>query len=137
MPTQSLTVQIPDGLYSRLRERATQANRTIEAELVDVLAEAIPVENGLPADLEAELSRLVHVEDLALWQVARERLPDDLATRLQDLHAKRQRDGLTEAEARDMADLVRQYERMMLIRARAVELLKERGHDISSLAIPR
>ena len=42
-------------------------------------------------------------------------------------------EGLTETEAEETASLVRQYERAMLVRAQAVALLKQRGHDISGL----
>jgi hypothetical protein len=41
--------------------------------------------------------------------------------------------GLTEAEVQEAATLLRQYERVMLVRAHAAALLKQRGHDVSSL----
>jgi len=47
---------------------------------------------------------------------------------------KRQSEGLTETEYKDVARLVRQYEQTMLIRAQAAALLKQRGHDVSSLS---
>jgi hypothetical protein len=50
---------------------------------------------------------------------------------MEDLHLKRQREGLTDAEAKTLDGLVRQYERTMLVRAQAAALLKARGHDVS------
>jgi hypothetical protein len=53
---------------------------------------------------------------------------------MENLHLKRQREGLTEVEAQSLVGLVRQYERAMLVRAQATVLLKQRGHDVSELA---
>lgn len=68
-----------------------------------------------------------------LWQACRTRLPQDAIEQLESLHRKRQREGLTEAEAATTAALVHQHKRVMLIRAQAAALLKQRGHDVSGL----
>ena len=62
------------------------------------------------------------------------RLSAEKSAQLEFLHFKRQREGLSETEARTLGELVQQYERAMLIRARAVAILKLRGHDLSGLA---
>ena len=62
--------------------------------------------------------------------------PADVSTELEELHFKRQREGLTANEAERAAELVRQYDRKMLLRAEAALLLKERGHDVSEVAAP-
>jgi hypothetical protein len=98
-----------------------------------VLATAVPVTEDLPADLEAAISPLTVLGAAALWQAARSHFPTDAAQQLEELHLKRQREGLTEAEAQTTATLVRQYERAMLARAQAAAILKQRGHDVSSL----
>jgi hypothetical protein len=64
------------------------------------------------------------------WQT---HLPADAAARLEELHLKRQREGLTEQQENEAAALIRQYERVMLIRAQAAALLKQRGHDVTGL----
>jgi hypothetical protein len=133
MAIQTLTVQLPDRLYAQLRRRAQQANRTVEAELVDLVATAMPEQDELPDALSLELAGLEHLDDEALWEAARSRLAATMARRTEKRHHKRQREGLTETEARTLADLVRQYERAMLIRAQAAVLLKQRGHDVSKL----
>ena len=55
------------------------------------------------------------MDDAELWQAARSRLSEEASAQLEDLHFKRQREGLTEAEGRTLAELVGQYERSMLI----------------------
>ena len=66
---------------------------------------------------------------MAAWS----RLSEEDSAQLEEFHFKRQSEGLSEAEARTLAELVEHYERSMLIRARAAALLKQRGHDISGL----
>src|SRR5208337_4504550 len=134
MSTQTLTLQLPDRLYARLQQRAQQSNRTLEAELLEVLSTAVPADESLPHPLAEEVLRMDDLDDAALWQAARSRLSAEKSTQLELLHFKRQREGLSETEACTLSELVQQYERSMLIRARAAAILKLRGHDLSGLA---
>ena len=133
MSVQPVTVNLPTTLYSRLRRRAEQSRRTVEAELIDVVTTAVPVADDLPADLNEAISPLSLLNDAALWRAARSRLASETAAQLEAFHLKRQRDGLTATEEQTLAGLVRQYERVMLVRAQAAALLKQRGHDVSEL----
>jgi hypothetical protein len=76
---------------------------------------------------------LDQLDDAALWQAAREKLSAETSARLEQMHLKQRKEGLSELETHEVADLVRQYERTMLVRARAAVLLKHRGHDVSKL----
>jgi plasmid stability protein len=131
--TQSVTIRLPDPIYQQLKHRADRTRRSIEDELLDVVTAAVPVANELPEDLVAAILPLAALDDEALWRAARDRISTDAAERLEALGQKRQREGLTETEAQEAAALVRQYERAMLVRAHAAALLKQRGHDVSSL----
>lgn len=134
MTVQSVTLNLPSALYDQLKRRAEQARRTVEAELLEVVATAVPVADELPSDLAEAISPLALLDDEALWRAARSHLPTETAARLESLHLKRQREGLTEAETQALSGLVRQYERSMLVRAQAAALLKQRGYDVSELA---
>jgi plasmid stability protein len=133
MTTQTVTLNLPEPLYQRLRERAMEMRRSVEDEALEALIAAVPVATDLPADLAEAISPLAVLDDAALWQAARSRFPPEAAQQLEDLHLKRQREGLTEDETQVATALVRQYERVMLVRAQAAALLKQRGHDVSSL----
>ena len=133
MSVESLTLQIPEPLYRRLRERADSTNRSVEAEMLDVLASAVSAPDELPADLDAAVGPLALLDDAALWRAARSQLGEEAAARLEELHLKRQREGLTPAESEAAAALTRQYERAMLVRARAAVLLRQRGYDVTAL----
>jgi len=106
---------------------------TIADEVLDVLTGALPATEMLPDDLEQAIAQLVCLDEAALWQAARSRLASDAVERLSELNAKRQREGLTEAEQQESELLTYQYERMVLVRAQAALLLKQRGHDVSCL----
>ena len=134
MALQTVTLNISDGLYRRLQQRANQAHRSVEDEVLELVVGAIPVEDELPAELIEALAPLPTLTDAALWRVARSRLSGDVSAELEELHFKRQREGVTAEEADRAANLAQQYDRTMLLRAEAALLLKQRGHDISELA---
>jgi hypothetical protein len=104
---------------------------------VDVVVQ-VPAADGdhLPPDLAAAVASLELLTDEELWQAARNRLADELSRRTEELHHKRQREGLTTAETEEVANLVRQSERILLVRAKAASLLHARGHDVSGLLTP-
>jgi plasmid stability protein len=127
MASQPITVNLPESLYERLQQRAAEAQRTLEEELLDAVAAT------LPPDLNEALSSLALLDDEALWRAAQSHLPLEAAAEMERLHLKRQREGLTESEDETVSHLVQQYERYMLVRAQATTLLQERGYVISAL----
>ena len=83
--------------------------------------------------MEEFLQPLELMTDDDLWNAARSRLPRSLSNELEKLHQKQQRDGVTKAEREPARLLTEQFERCLVIRARAIELLHARGHDVSRL----
>jgi hypothetical protein len=134
MSVEPITLNLPGHLYDRLKRRAEQSHRTVEAELMEVVAWAVPVAEDLPDDLNETMTSLALLDDETLWRAARSHLPPETADQLERLHLKQQRDGLSGAEVQELARLMRQYERSMLVRAQAAALLNQRGHDVSELA---
>jgi len=133
MNSQTVTLELPEPLYERLRNRAAQSQRSIEAEARETLASALQESDSLPADLEAAITPLALLSDAELWQAGCTRLSQETVEQLEELNLKRQREGLTEAEEATAAGFIHQYERVMLIRAEAAALLKQRGHDVAPL----
>ncbi len=133
MAIQTMTLHMPDALYDRLKQRAAHTRRSVEEELLEVLAAAIPMTRELAAGIADVLSPLALLDDDALWRSARSHLAAESAAELEALHLKRQREGLIETEAETATGLVRQYERAMLVRAQAAVLLKGRGYDVACL----
>ncbi len=137
MTAHAITLKLPTPIYRQYRERAQETRRSIEAELLDAVTSAAPETERLPQDLADAVAELEAFDDEALWRAARSSFPAEASTRLEALHFKRQDEGLTAAEQDTASDLVRQYERAMLVRAHAARLLKGRGHDISGLVARR
>ena len=134
MAGHTVTIELPDDLYDRLQRQAAEARRSIAAEVVQVLAMAVPVmDNHVPTDLEKELAHLETLDDASLWKIARPRFPTRTAKRMQALQFKRQREGLSDDERQLEAVLAQEYDRRMLVRSKALLLLKQRGHDVTEL----
>ena len=136
MAIRSVTVNLPDPLYARLKRRAEQTQRTIEAELLEVVPAAVPQSDELAADLAEAIAPLALLDDDSLWRAARSHLPEDASARLEALHFKQQHEGLSTFEDQTRAALVQRYEQAMLVRSEAAALLKQRGHDVSDLLTP-
>lgn len=133
MAAQVVTVNLPISLYERLARRATSTHRTVEAELVDAVATVLDEPGELPADVAEAISALHLLGDTDLWRAARQSLAAERAAEIEELHQKRQREGLSTSESEALATLMREYTRIMLVRARSAAVLTQRGHDVSSL----
>lgn len=133
MAVQSMTLTIPDDTYDELRRRAQRDQRSVEAEALRAVEAGLAAEPLLPPDLTATLQALALLDDDALWQAARTRLPEAGQSLLTTLNDKYQRIGLTVAEHRTATDLVERQGWVVALRAEAVVLLHRRGHDVSAL----
>jgi hypothetical protein len=133
MAIQAVTVNLPGPLYERLARRATKAHRTIEAELVDAVATLPDEPDELPADMAEAISALHLLGDEDLWRAANQSLAPEKAADIEELHLKRQSEGLSPSEIEALATLMKEYTRIMLVRSRSAALLKQRGHDVSGL----
>ena len=137
MSAQAVTLNLPQLLYERFQRRAEKTERTIEAELLDVVAAAPAVNDDLPAKLEEELAALALLDDEPLWLAARSRMAETSTELMTELNYKQQREGLNKAELENLNHLAREYDRYLLIRAEAAVLLKRRGINISELGPKR
>ncbi|MEI7895344.1 MAG: hypothetical protein WCI05_19765 [Myxococcales bacterium] len=133
MTVQAVTVSLPSQLYERLARRAQRARRTVEAELVDAVATLPDEPDEVPADMAEAIAalHLLGVEDL--WRAAGQSLAREKADLIEELHLKRQREGLSASEIEALATLMKEYTRIMLVRSRSAALLKQRGRDVSAL----
>jgi plasmid stability protein len=129
---QTLTLNIPDNLYQRLKERAEAAHRAIEEEVLTLVTTAI-VDDEIPSDIREAVVALSRLNDEELCQAARSHLSKRDSKEIETLQFKRQREGLTETEKSRLSQLLHQYDKVFLVRAHALGLLHERGHDIALL----
>jgi hypothetical protein len=133
MADQQVTVRLPAALYQRIKRDAEKRRHSIEDELLDTVAASVTPEPLLPDDLKSAVEQLDLLDSGALQRAARRHMERADARRLETLHLKRQREGLDPDETREMGHLTSLYERIMVVRARAAQLLHQRGHDVSAL----
>jgi hypothetical protein len=108
---------------------AQQTARPISA------ADSSPAKQGesLPPEVEAELRALELLNDDVLWAVARSRMNLSKQRRWQRLLEKRNLRGLTGPEEHELERLMADGDRLMICKAQAYLLLKNRGHRIPEL----
>ena len=133
MNTHPVMVNLPQRLYGRVQKRAQLTARSVESELLEAVARAMQAADDLPDELSSVMDNLSLLDDKSLLRAAQAKLKASESTQMEKLHLKRQRAGLNDSEAQTLANLVRQYEKNMLVRAQSAALLKKRGHDISNL----
>jgi plasmid stability protein len=136
MLTQTITVNLPDSLYRQVAQRARRTHSSLEEELLAVLASALSTTAELPTETSDALAQLAYLTDEELWQAAQVILPPEESMQMQTLMFKRQSEGLTQAEQEEAEQLLRRSEHVMLLRAQALALLHERGHNVSHLLNP-
>ena len=124
-----ITVQLPDSVYERIEQRALEAHRSVEAEIVDTVAAAVTPPK-LSSDLLEAVEGLEVLDDEALWRAVRLRVPEEVSARVEDLNWKRQSTGLEAREEEELSRLLQLYERTMVVRAEAARLLHQRGHEV-------
>lgn len=136
MSARQFTVELPDSVFEAVRKRAQESNRSVQAEVIELLQAKLADESASVESIEEALGSLALLDDDALWQAARMTFPQDLSERTADLNYKQQRQSLTASEREELKLLLSDHDRYVLIRSQAMLLLKQRGHDISSLLVP-
>jgi plasmid stability protein len=134
--SKAVTLILPDELYARLQRRASDTQRSLADEAIEAMAMTLPTVEALPQPIARELAALAELDDDHLWQAAQRTLTRRDDRRLRALTRSQRETPLTIAEEQELDWLLDRLEDIGLIRARAAALLKERGHDVSSL-LPR
>lgn len=133
MNAHAITLQLPESLYEHFKKRVEWTRRSLEAEVLDAVASAASVEDELSPELIGAVQALEVLDDDDLWRLARETMSQEASQELEALHFKQQDEGLDENEDTIRGKLIHEYERTILIRAQAANLLKQRGHDVSGI----
>lgn len=130
---QTVTVDLPDKIYQRVKKQSKMTQRSIPEEVAAVLTDALLDSEQLPETLESELSQLQFLTEDELWRAAQLRPTSEESEQMQRLLEKQQREGLTRVERQEVARLSAFFNRIMLVRAEAAVQLKRRGCDINPL----
>lgn len=132
MSVQTVTVELPTALYNRLKRRAEQTQRPIEDEIIDAVAGALPADEDLPPELSRQAAALAAANDETLWRMLRGTFPRKKSARLESLNFQRQAGEWNDALAHEAEQLAIEMEQYMFLRAQAMSVLMQRGHDLST-----
>jgi len=131
MEQKTVTLNLSADVYERVRQKAEAANRPLET----VAAESLSLLYGeMTVDMEEQLDHLPTYADSELWVVVYSHLSAPKTERLNMLTEQREQNNLSTAERNELDDLLQLIDRQMLLRSRALRLLKERGQDIEQYA---
>lgn len=130
----SVMVELPLPTYRHLQAMAHRQKRAIPDMLEQLLIQTPAPLPPLPISLAEELNVFPHLSTEVLWLLARATLTVEERTTLEALNRKAQQaGGLTAPEQKQQAALLARYQSSLVRRATAINLLKQRGEDISSL----
>lgn len=133
MSRQTVSVELSEELYQRVRETATAVARSVQDVVAATIAMSLPpLEKDLPPEIRSELGAMALLGAEELREVSRESLDHDRQARLESLAELQKKQPLSGPEGTELAELVEQAQRVMLHRAEARRLLALRGHQIPS-----
>jgi hypothetical protein len=133
MGRQTITIAIQET-YEPFRQHAERARQSVEDAVVEAMRAAL-VDDGVAGaeGRQATLAALALLDTPTLWQMVHRGAENEDVLLLAALNEKRQGQGLTDAEERVVRDLIRRHDRAVLLRAKALALLSQRGEDVSAL----
>jgi hypothetical protein len=134
MGRQTITIAIPEETYEPFRQHAERARQSVEDAVVEAMRAALVDGDEASAEgRQATLAALALLDTSTLWQMVQRGAENEDVLLLAALNEKRQRQALTEAEESVVRDLIRRHDRAVLLRAKALALLRQRGEDVSAL----
>jgi len=131
MPGKSITLDLPEDLYERVRQVAEESQRPLERVLVESIR-LLFVPPSTSTDVATTLAAMPSYSDAQLWAVIYQRLAWPQSQRLHELSTKNKLGKLTEDEQSELKHLLTLNDRAMLLRSESLLLLKNRGHDIAA-----
>ena len=131
MSQQVVTLSIPQPVYEQIRQAAKKKHRSVDELMVEAIAAAASTANISASQMRSDLAQMAYLNDAALWQAARATLSPSQRERMENLHHKKQREGLNADEQIEAEALEALFRDTLIVRAQAAVLLKQRNYDIS------
>lgn len=129
----SVSIELPLPTYQHLQSAAQRRRQAIPDLVEQLLTQDMPLP-PLPITLAEELTAFAQLSTEVLWILARTTLTEQQRVELANLNRKAQQaEGLTVVEQHRHVELLSLYQNSMVRRAKALDLLQQRGHDITPL----
>jgi hypothetical protein len=131
MPTETVTLQIPEIIYQRLVNTAHATQRPLEEIILHALQVGSPPGwDDVPEEFQAELAVLDKVDDRTLWQIFHSHKTAADMEQYNILLEKNSTGTLTETERLNLISLRHEADLFMLRKAQASVLLRWRGNSL-------
>lgn len=133
MSSTPITLNIPDELLAHFEQAAQHNQRSIEDIVVETLLLYPPV---TPANISEWIRGLGDYTDNQLWALVRLQPDIRQENRRIELMQKGANAALSSDEAAELEQILGEMEKFVLLRSKAIRLLKERGFDMSYFLHP-
>lgn len=131
MTTRTVTLQLPESLYTRLQQAARATHQSLDEVLLHAVQVGSPPSlDDVPAEFQADLAALDRLDDEALWRIARSRKAEADMERYQELLDKNANGLLSAEEYDELVQLRVEFDCFMLRKVHAAALLHWRGHQV-------
>ena len=125
-----ITLSVPSEIYERVRQLADENDQSVEEVLVKLLKTTLR-SPSLPLSEQQELDALASLSEDALWTIAREQMSANKQNLMRRLMEGNNQGTLRPDEKATLETLVEDGHQLMLRKAQAAVILKERGFEIS------
>ncbi|WP_413172463.1 hypothetical protein [Anabaena azotica] len=131
MPSETVTLQIPEIIYQRLVNTAHATQRPLEEVMLHALqVGSPPAWDDVPEEFQAELAALDKLDDNTLWQIFHSQKTSGDMEEYNTLLEKNSSGTLTETERLNLISLRHESDLFMLRKAPAAVLLRWRGYSL-------
>lgn len=131
MGNYTVLVTLPETLYQQVRISAEASAQPIEDLLSQFIATTYPVINDdLPPEMHSEFAGWLLLSDANLWEIAKSRFDEAKQDKLEELIEVQKQRSLVEREQRQLDQLLRESQELMVRKAEAQRLLVQRGISV-------
>ena len=127
MEEATIELKIPAAILERAETIASESGRSAETVMLDALSLLF----GELPDTTLEPEAMQSLEDEQLWALVHRRLTPKQDARLRDLLDLGNQGQIRSQDEGELAQLVAMVDQQMVLRSKALVLLKRRGHDIN------
>ena len=129
------TNTLPEPIYKHLQNQAKITTRSLDEIASQFFMRSLPpqVEEDLPPSYRIELESMAHLSDEVLWQIAQSTMNQDKVAFYDMLLERHKNDQLTPIGREWLTQLREEAEQLMLRKAHAYAILKNRGHQLPTL----
>ena len=135
MTAHTITLALPEPIYQHLQNQAQITTRPLNDVIFQILSQTLPpeVEDDLPFNYRIELESMAHLSDDVLWQIAQSTMNQDKVALYDILLARHKTGQLTPIGQKWLTQLREDAEQLMLRKAHAYAIIKNRGHQLPTL----